>query len=35
METVIEKVLVRTMILELKQAGAQGIIEYPLSKMVM
>jgi len=34
-ETVVDKVLVRTLILEVKQAGAQGIIEYPLSKMVI
>lgn len=34
-ETVIDKRLVRTKILELKQAGAQGIIEYPLNKIVL
>ena len=34
-ETIIDKKLVRTKILELKQAGAQGIIEYPLNKIVI
>lgn len=34
-ETVADKRRVRTLILELKQAGAQGIIEYPLNKVVL
>ena len=34
-ETIVDKRLVRTLILDLKQAGAQGIIEYPLNKIVV
>jgi ATP phosphoribosyltransferase len=33
-ETVIDEKVVRTLIPELKQAGAQGIIEYPLNKVI-
>lgn len=33
-ETVIEEGIVRTLIPELKKAGAQGIIEYPLNKII-
>jgi ATP phosphoribosyltransferase len=34
-ETVIHENLVRTMIPELKRAGAQGIIEYSLNKIIL
>lgn len=33
-ETIIDESLVRTLIPELKKAGAQGIIEYPLNKVI-
>jgi len=33
-ETIIEEKLVRTLIPELKQAGAEGIVEYPLNKII-
>ena len=33
-ETVIEETFVRSMIPELKKAGAEGIIEYPLNKVI-
>ena len=33
-ETIIEESVVRQIIPELKEAGAEGIIEYPLSKIV-
>jgi len=33
-ETIIEESIVRTLIPELKKAGAQGIIEYPLNKVI-
>jgi ATP phosphoribosyltransferase len=33
-ETVISEGVVRTLIPQLKQAGAQGIIEYPLNKLI-
>jgi ATP phosphoribosyltransferase len=33
-ETIIDEKVVRTLILELKKAGAQGIIEYPLNKVI-
>ena len=33
--TILEEKLVRTIIPQLKQAGAQGIVEYPLNKIVM
>ena len=33
-ETIIHESLVRTLIPKLKQAGAQGIIEYPLNKII-
>lgn len=33
-ETIIEEKLVRTLIPVLKQAGAQGIVEYPLNKII-
>ena len=33
-ETVIDEKVVRTLIPELKKAGAQGIIEYPLNKVI-
>jgi len=33
-ETIIDKRTVRDLILRLKQAGAQGIIEYPLNKVI-
>ena len=33
--TILEERLVRTIIPQLKQAGAQGIVEYPLNKIVM
>lgn len=33
-ETVIDEGIVRTLIPELKKAGAQGIIEYPLNKII-
>ncbi len=34
-ETIVDKVLVRDLILRLKAVGAQGIIEYPLNKIVL
>jgi ATP phosphoribosyltransferase len=34
LETVIDEGIVRTLIPELKKAGAQGIIEYPLNKII-
>ena len=33
-ETVIDEILVRDMIPDLKNLGAEGIIEYPLNKLV-
>lgn len=33
-ETIIDEKIVRTLIPELKRAGAQGIIEYPLNKVI-
>ena len=33
-ETVIDEAVVREMIPQLKAAGAEGIIEYPLNKVV-
>jgi ATP phosphoribosyltransferase len=33
-ETVIDEKLVRTLIPKLKAAGAEGIIEYPLNKLI-
>lgn len=33
-ETIIEERIVRTIIPKLKQAGAQGIVEYPLNKII-
>ena len=33
-ETVIEKHVIRELIPQLKAAGAEGIIEYPLNKVV-
>jgi ATP phosphoribosyltransferase len=33
--TILEEKLVRVIIPKLKQAGAQGIVEYPLNKIVM
>ena len=33
--TILEEKLVRTIIPQLKQAGAQGLVEYPLNKIVM
>ena len=33
-ETVIDEMVVRELIPELKAAGAEGIIEYPLNKVV-
>ena len=34
-ETIVDSALVRELIPRLKAAGAQGIIEYPLNKMIM
>ncbi len=34
-ETIVDKKLVRDLILRLKDAGAQGIIEYPLNKIIL
>jgi len=34
LETVIDEKIVRTLIPELKKAGAEGIIEYPLNKVI-
>ncbi|MBN78260.1 MAG: ATP phosphoribosyltransferase, partial [Verrucomicrobiaceae bacterium] len=34
-ETVLEESVVRTLIPELKSLGAEGIIEYPLNKLVL
>ena len=33
-ETIIDEVVVRELIPELKKAGANGIIEYPLNKVI-
>jgi ATP phosphoribosyltransferase len=33
--TILEEATVRTIIPRLKHAGAQGIVEYPLNKIVM
>ena len=33
-ETIIDERVVRVLIPELKKAGAQGIIEYPLNKVI-
>jgi len=33
--TILEESTVRTIIPRLKEAGAQGIVEYPLNKIVM
>ena len=33
--TILEESMVRTIIPRLKEAGAQGIVEYPLNKIVM
>ncbi len=33
-ETIIDEKIVRVLIPELKKAGAQGIIEYPLNKVI-
>jgi ATP phosphoribosyltransferase len=33
-ETIIDEAVVRTLIPQLKAAGAEGIIEYPLNKVV-
>jgi ATP phosphoribosyltransferase len=33
-ETIIDEKVVRVLIPELKKAGAQGIIEYPLNKVI-
>ena len=33
--TILEEATVRTIIPRLKEAGAQGIVEYPLNKIVM
>ena len=33
--TILEEVTVRSIIPRLKEAGAQGIVEYPLNKVVM
>jgi ATP phosphoribosyltransferase len=33
--TILEEMTVRTIIPRLKEAGAQGIVEYPLNKIVM
>ena len=34
LETIIDESLVRRLIPELKNAGAEGIIEYPLNKVI-
>jgi ATP phosphoribosyltransferase len=34
-ETIVDKKIVRDLILRLKAAGAQGIIEYPLNKVIL
>ena len=34
-ETIIDEKVVRVLIPVLKQAGAQGIIEYPLNKVIL
>lgn len=34
-ETIVDKKIVRDLILRLKDAGAQGIIEYPLNKIIL
>ena len=33
--TILDETTVRTIIPRLKEAGAQGIVEYPLNKIVM
>ena len=33
--TILDEMTVRTIIPRLKEAGAQGIVEYPLNKIVM
>jgi ATP phosphoribosyltransferase len=33
--TILEEITVRNIIPRLKEAGAQGIVEYPLNKIVM
>ncbi len=33
-ETIVDESLVRTLVPDLKRAGAQGIIEYPLNKVI-
>ena len=33
--TILDEITVRTLIPRLKEAGAQGIVEYPLNKIVM
>jgi ATP phosphoribosyltransferase len=33
--TILDELTVRTIIPRLKEAGAQGIVEYPLNKIVM
>ena len=35
LNTILEEITVRTIIPRLKEAGAQGIVEYPLNKIVM
>jgi ATP phosphoribosyltransferase len=35
LNTILDESTVRTIIPRLKQAGAQGIVEYPLNKIVM
>ncbi len=34
MEVIIDEYVVRDLIPKLKQAGAQGIVEYPLNKVI-
>jgi len=34
LEVVVEEKIVKRMIPDLKRAGAQGIIEYPLNKLI-
>ena len=35
LNTILDEATVRTIIPRLKEAGAQGIVEYPLNKIVM
>jgi len=35
LNTILDEKLVRVIIPQLKQAGAQGIVEYPLNKIIM